>query len=177
MAVGPSGLDGQPISQFTHGLAIDATGVFVYESGVKVRTLKTGQCFDYEFRIYRQADNSIVYAMLYGTDTIVYISSVSAPVPDFIDLYSYGYLYASGDKVTSAAFVTGDHIDTGTATMSGYGFLQGGGCYAFLEGSGSLTYQQTTAICEGIGTLYARSSSDYIRSYFPSLSFCAASFK
>jgi len=168
MMIGPKYMDGLTISQFTHGLAIDITGVHVYESGVFKASLRSVASFDSEFRIYRQADNSITYAVVTGTETVVYHSLVPAPVPAFIDLYAYGYLYSSGDQITDASFETGDVVSVGTATLSGRGSLQAGECKAFLEGTGSLSYQRTTATCSGSGVLYARSSSDYIRTNFPS---------
>jgi len=167
MMIGPAGMDGQSISQFTHGLAIDITGVHVYENGVFKASLQSIPSFDSEFRIYRQVDNSIVYAVITGTETVVYHSTTPTPVPEFIDLYAYGRLYSSGDQITDASFEDGEVISTGTATLGGTGLLQAGTCKAFLEGTGSLTYQQTTAICSGAGTLYAKSSSDYIRANFP----------
>jgi len=167
MMIGPARMDGLAITQFSHGMAIDITGVHVYENGVFKASLRSVPSFDSEFRIYRQENNTIVYAVVTGTETVVYHSTTPSPVPEFIDLYAYGYLYSSGDKVTAASFEDGEVLSTGTATMSGTGLLQGGTCKAFLEGIGSLTYQKTTATCSGVGTLYARSSSDYIRANFP----------
>ena len=168
MMIGPEDMDGLSISQFTHGLAIDISGVHVYESGAFKASLRSVPSFGSEFRIYRQPDNSIVYAVITGTETVVYHSPTPCPVPEFIDLYAYGRLYSSGDQITDASFEDGEVLSTGTATLSGAGLLQGGTCKAFLEGAGSLIYQQTAAICSGSGTLYAKSSSDYIRANFPS---------
>jgi hypothetical protein len=59
-------------------------------------------------RIYRHADNSIVYVATTGKDTVVYTSGTPCPFPVSVPMFVYGQLYASGDRVTSASFETGE---------------------------------------------------------------------
>jgi hypothetical protein len=106
--IGPEHKDGNSIHTFSHGLAIDVAGVHVYEQGVFKTTMRTPHQKITSLRIYRHANGNIVYVTTTGTETIVYTSLTPYPYPSFVDVYVYGYLYASGDQITSASFETGE---------------------------------------------------------------------
>jgi hypothetical protein len=107
LIIGPKGLDGRGIHQFTHCLVVDGSGVRVYEGGRFKEHLRGSHNALASLRIYRQEDNSVVYVVTLGTETIVYTSTAHLAVPAMFDVYVYCYLYASGDKVTSAEYKTG----------------------------------------------------------------------
>ena len=106
LGIGPEGLDGQPLSFFSHVLTCDRAGVHVYELGISVVTIKNRQYSTSMLRIYRQADGHIAFVVTTGSETLVYTSTVvySRLYPTYI----YGMLYSSGDQLLSAALNAGE---------------------------------------------------------------------
>lgn len=107
VGVGPKGMEGDGIGRFTHSIVADKDGVKIYESGTLKSTLYNSQVELTQLRIYRMADNSIVYVATTGTATQVYTSLVAAP-SKATSIYAYGYLFIASDKVTSAVYRTGE---------------------------------------------------------------------
>ncbi len=149
LAVGYAGMEGSPISAFTHGLMTDVSSISVFESGVLVTTLATNQPTT-EIRIARLSDGRIVYAIDTG---VFYTSTAPAYLPSE-DLYMYGMLYSGYDEVSSAEFVAADLIAETTATIAGAGSLS------------AIAEQFVEASIGGIGSLIA--------SPFPSASIAGA---
>ncbi len=96
LGIGRQNKEGHSLGSFKHGLLVDDSGVWVMESGVKVKQLGAKAINP---RIYRQPDEVIVYL----NGNYAYKSLIPAAGP----LFGYGYLYTSGDTITSAAFTTG----------------------------------------------------------------------
>jgi len=107
IGIGAEGGDGLSYHNFSHGLVVDVDGIKVVEGGAIVATLATSYDSDTRLRIYRHADRTIVYVAITGTKTTVYTSKKPFSLAPFTPAYAYGRLYASGDKVTSAAFQSG----------------------------------------------------------------------
>jgi len=107
VGVGPKGMEGDGIGRFTHSIVADKDGVKIYESGTLKTTLYNSQVELTQLRIYRMADNSIVYVATTGTATQVYTSLVAAP-SKATPIYAYGYLFIASDKVTTARYRTGE---------------------------------------------------------------------
>ena len=108
VAIGTKGLDGQMISRFSHGLIADGQGIRIYEGGQEVKTVRSVFTGATKIRIYRHQDNSIAYVVTAGGETLIHTSGRLSDRPGKFPLYVYGYLYSSGDKITSAAFETGE---------------------------------------------------------------------
>ena len=108
LMLGPKEKDGQGIHTFSHGLTVDPAGVHVYEGGVFKTTLRSPHNSVTALRIYRHENGNIVYVTTTETETIVYNSLAAYPLPSFIDVFVYGYLYSSGDQITDASFETGE---------------------------------------------------------------------
>lgn len=108
LTVGVKGKEGQDIHLFDHSLIIDIEGIRAYEKGNYVSRMRLSHDPVTALRIYRHVNNTIVYAATTGAETVVYSSVVQPSLPSFLDMYVYGFLYASGDRVTSASFETGE---------------------------------------------------------------------
>ena len=108
VAIGLRGLDGQVISRFPHGLIADGQGIRIYEGGREVRTIRSVFTGTTKLRIYRHQDNTIAYVVTVGGETLIHTSEKMSDWPGKFPLYVYGYLYSSGDKITSAAFTAGE---------------------------------------------------------------------
>jgi len=99
------GMEGQGIHTFSHGLLADLSGVWVYESGVKVLRLSTSYNGADALRIVRQNDGSIVYLLMQASGTVAHSSTAPGSV---LPLYGYGYLYSGGDSINSADIAPGE---------------------------------------------------------------------
>lgn len=93
---------------FVHALVLDNVGVKVFENNAVVKTLINEQVSTSEIRIYRQADNTIVYTILTDGKTVVYKSNIDIPYNSAAKLYLYAWLYSSGDAVLSADTFNGE---------------------------------------------------------------------
>jgi hypothetical protein len=107
LAIAPMGWEGRNIARFSHALIADVRGIKVYEYGQIIATLKSSRQASSLVRIHRQADNSIVYVVTTGTETIVHTSNEPLPYHIGKNVYTYGMLYSSDDRVTSSAFESG----------------------------------------------------------------------
>lgn len=105
LGLGVKGKDGHGPHTFTHGLLTDLSGVWVFESGVQVHRIRTSHEEVSKLRICRQADNSIVYLVTTGAETLAHVSEVP---PTALPLYGYGYLYLAGDTLLAAGMTTGE---------------------------------------------------------------------
>ena len=108
VAIGLRGMDGQMISRFSHGLIADGQGIRIYEGGREVRTIRSVFTGATKIRIYRHQDNTIAYVVTVGGETLIHTSEKMSDWPGKFPLYVYGYLYSSGDKITSAALTAGE---------------------------------------------------------------------
>lgn len=93
-----AGNDGQSIASFPHGLLVDVSGIRAYEEGVVVDVLATSYTNTTDFRIVRNADNTISYF----ADANTYDSLTATNPGD--DLLVYAYLYSSLDGLICASF-------------------------------------------------------------------------
>jgi hypothetical protein len=154
LAVGYAGMEGSPISSFTHGLMTDISAIQVFEAGVVVATI-AANAPGLQLRIARLTDGSIVYATDSG---VVYTSTAPAYLPSE-DLYVYGMLYSGYDEVSSAEFVTAGLVAETTATIAGAGSLSARPAQfveASISGSGSFIASLfTTANINGAGAFSA----------------------
>lgn len=100
VGVGGAGLDGQPIGVYNHGMLIDASGVWVFELGVKVHQLAASHTSLTALQIERGYDGSITYR----ADASEY---VSATLPGSGTLYPYAYMYSGGDRIMCASYTAG----------------------------------------------------------------------
>jgi len=106
LAIGPKNMEGLGIARFSNSIIVDKDGAKAHEYGVVVQSMNSAHSGLSALRIYRHTDGSIAYVVTTGTETFVHTSS--SPYPLATPLYIYGYLYASGDQVSSASFVTGE---------------------------------------------------------------------
>lgn len=104
LGLGLKGMEGKPIHFFTHGILVDITGVWAFESGSKTELLSLSYMGESDIRIIRHEDLSVAYLVKTGTETKIYTSLVAASA---LALYGYGYLYSGGDQITSAGIVVG----------------------------------------------------------------------
>jgi hypothetical protein len=118
VGVDVAGKDPQQPALFPHGLMIDPSGVYVYESGNVVTQLAGGYTSLTEFHIERRPDGTVQYTV----DTARYTSTVPASSTD--DLYVYTLLYSGNDRLICASFQT-IGVDTllESITFSGAGAL------------------------------------------------------
>ena len=107
IGVSTHGVEGQQIASFKHGIIVDLTGIHIYESGVVVQTIRDSHSSESYIRIVRQIDNSIVYVVTTGTQTIVHVRG-AATQSKLMPLYAYAYIYQSGDVVISNEIKTGE---------------------------------------------------------------------
>ena len=107
LAFGARGVDGRRIHTFSHSLVVDLDGIKVYEGGVFKQTLRSPHKLT-DLRIYRHKNNRIAYVATLGSETIVYTNPIPLTTPSFNPMYIYGYLFSSGDKLTSSAFKAGE---------------------------------------------------------------------
>ena len=107
VGIGPNGVGGQKISSYKHGIIVDTTGIHIFESGSIVLTIRNNHTSESYIRIVRQIDNSIVYVVTTGTETIVHVSG-AATHSKFMPLYAYAYIYTSGDVIISSEIKTGE---------------------------------------------------------------------
>lgn len=106
IGIGKKGMDGRTLGSFSHGVFVDSSGVYVYESGVKVATLATSALGSAELRITRRLDNTIEYFIGIGA----YTSQVDFPIADGIPAYVYAYLYSGGDSLLTAGLESGEWV-------------------------------------------------------------------
>ena len=107
LSFGPRGVDGRAIHRYTHSLIVDLAGIKVYEGGRFKQTLRSSNKLT-NLRIYRHRDGRIAYVSTLGTETMVHTSEIPSTYPRNVPVYVYGYLFSSGDKLTSAAFRAGE---------------------------------------------------------------------
>ena len=105
LGLGVRGMEGQGVHTFPHGLLADLSGVWVYESGVKVLRLSLSYSGADALRIVRQSDGSIAYLLIQASGTVAHPSAVPGSI---LPLYGYGYLYSGGDSINSADITTGE---------------------------------------------------------------------
>lgn len=155
VGIGPRSKYGAQISSFTHGLLIDPSGIKVYENGEVKATLRSSAKTLSMMRIYRLADNTIVYAVTTESESAAYESTVAAYAGD---LYVHGFLYSGGDQILSAQFLTGDvSFSNATITASATCAVQN----AKLKITGAATLYvvpPTGAVLSGTATLTAEST-------------------
>jgi hypothetical protein len=148
LTLGPSRLLGRELAAFPHSLKVDQTGVYVVEYGVQINKLCDTYTASTDFRIYRQDDNTVVYMVITGAESILYSSLLPATIET---LYGFGYLYTSGDAVSDSEIAVGS-VQFSSCVISGY------------ETSSAYAGQQI--VSQGIGTSYAMWSAEGGYAYF-----------
>lgn len=111
IGVGEKGLDERTIGSFSHGVLVDSSGAYVYESGSLVSTLSSTAIGADEVEIKRTSSNGIEYTV----DTTTYTSLVSFPVASGTQSFIYAFLYSGNDSLLTARF---DAVDS-TVTYDG----------------------------------------------------------
>jgi len=104
LGLGQRGMEGRGPHLFRHGLLVDHSGVWVFESGVKVKRIRTAHLGTSRLRIVRQPDNSVVYLISTGSETIAHTSGEKASI---LPLYGYGLLYMGNDTMRNAEITSG----------------------------------------------------------------------
>lgn len=104
IGVGPSAKIGAKISSFAHSLVVDRSGVSVREDSTKKTVLTSAQVAATSIRVYFQADRKIIYTVVTGTETLMYVSAAKYTSPN---AYIFGYLYSSGDRILAAEYKSG----------------------------------------------------------------------
>ncbi len=151
MGVGPTGMEGLTIDQFQHGIMVDTSGVYVFESGAVTAQLAASNSPGMIIRILRLADGRIAYSAGGG----VHFSATESDEHE--SLYVYGLLYSAYDEVSSAEFKVGSMIVEPAATMRGTGEVtMRPQVRAVLDGSGDLLVSFSTSVMmSGYGTVSA----------------------
>lgn len=140
MAIGVPGMEGYPVSAFSHAVLVDSSGVYVFEDGAQVHQLGTNTADD-PLRIHRMDDGRVAYTGAGGA----YISSASLATS--LDVKVYGLLYSAGDEVTTAEFVADDAIHTPRAWLRGSGAAFASPMpRARMTGAGELRVSTVTAV-------------------------------
>lgn len=104
IGIGRSKKEGESIAQFSHALIADKGGISVYESGKTIKKLTSLQSSLSKIRFYRTSNNEIVYTVVTASETLIYKST---KLYTGINTYAYAYIYAAGDKVLDAEYLTG----------------------------------------------------------------------
>lgn len=115
IAIGVPNMEGRPIDAFEHGIMVDNTGVYVFEAGVLVEQLATGNPTGTRMSIRRLADGRIAYTA--GGKVVFSAASESV----FDTLYVYGMLYAAYDEVTTADLLASAYVAEPSVVMEGAG--------------------------------------------------------
>lgn len=95
-------------SSAKHGIIVDVSGVKVFENGVIVQTIKNQQISTSDIRIYRQADNSVVYCIITDSETLIVESGAAITQWPITPLFVYARLWSGGDQVTESEMLTGE---------------------------------------------------------------------
>ena len=151
VVLGKDHRDSEMPSQFSHGIAVDVSGIKVYENGVLKQTLEAVQSSLSEVRIYRRDWFEIIYHVIQADGDDVIVRSAAPITWKYGRLYAYSWLYTGGDKVLTMDIVSGEIVDgasrmDGTSSMSGYA-----GQTVTMEGTGSLVTWGISML--GAGTL------------------------
>lgn len=150
MALGPAGMEGVAISNFSHGVMVDTSGIYVFESGAVAAQLASTNDGS-EIRITRMADGRIAYSA--GGIAVISTATVST----FETLYVYGMLYSAYDEVSSTTFAAlAAGVSETTVVMAGAGDLKVSinGPAVVMAGYGDFTTRlETGATMSGAGGL------------------------
>lgn len=118
LAVGPAGMEGQPLTEFHYGIVVDTSGIYGMENGVKGTLLATNSP-GLKIRITRLSNGQIAYTC--NGKTVV---SARSDYGLYEELYVYGLLYAAYDEVSTAEFIASSLIKASArAVLNGTGAL------------------------------------------------------
>ena len=98
VGIGRAGLDGSQIGAFVAAFVVDVAGLHVYEYGNYKKRLHTTSHPEFELRIFL----GDTLTCMFGSSA--FVSEVALPPGD---LYVYGHLYKSGDRLNNAAYADG----------------------------------------------------------------------
>lgn len=98
VGVGRAGLDGAQMGAFVVAFVVDVAGLHVYEYGVYKKRLHTTSHPLFELRIFF---GDVLTCMF---ESSAFVGEVAVPAGD---LYVYGHLYKSGDRLNNAAYADG----------------------------------------------------------------------
>ena len=98
VGVGRAGLDGAEMGAFVAAFVVDVAGLHVYEYGNYKKRLHTTSHPEFELRIFL----GDTLTCMFGSSA--FVSEVALPPGD---LYVYGHLYKSGDRLNNAAYADG----------------------------------------------------------------------
>lgn len=118
VGLGPVGMDGQPLTEFDHGVMFTIHGARVFENGVSGDLIASSFNTDTVMKITR--DNTTVTYSVGVTDEV----SANA-IADTDELFVYAYLYTAGDTVFCAKFKTlaGSDVDGDVSSTAGDGAM------------------------------------------------------
>lgn len=109
LGVAPIALDHWKIHLFSHAIIVSLEGVRVMEGGIITQVLRSAKPLaTSDIRIYRHADNTVVYVITTGSEVFVYKSLTPLRTGVGVPAYVYGRLYDSGDQITAASFNSGE---------------------------------------------------------------------
>ena len=98
VGIGRAGLDGAQIGEFPLAFSVDGAGLHVYEYGNYKKRLHTTSHSSFELRIFFGSALTCMF------ESSAFVSDVDLPPGN---LYVYGYLYKSDDRIKDAAYATG----------------------------------------------------------------------
>ena len=98
VGIGRAGLDGAQMGAFVVAFVVDVAGLHVYEYGRYKKRLHTTSHPSFELRVFF---GDVLTCMF---ESAAFVGEV---VPPAGDLYVYGHLYKSGDRIKDAAYATG----------------------------------------------------------------------
>lgn len=98
VGVGRAGLDGAQMGAFAAAFVVDVAGLHVYEYGNYKKRLHTTSHPEFELRIFL---GDVLTCMF---ESSAFVGEVAVPAGD---LYVYGHLYKSGDRLNNAAYADG----------------------------------------------------------------------
>lgn len=98
VGVGRAGLDGAEMGAFAAAFVVDGAGLHAYEYGNYKKRLYATSHPSFELRIF--LGDELTY--MFGSSA--FVGEVAVPAGD---LYVYGHLYKSGDRLNNAAYADG----------------------------------------------------------------------
>ncbi|MFA7254399.1 MAG: hypothetical protein WC107_07690 [Patescibacteria group bacterium] len=98
VGVGRAGLDGAEMGAFAAAFVVDGAGLHAYEYGNYKKRLYATSHQSFELRIFLGDELTCMF------ESSAFVSEVALPPGD---LYVYGYLYKSDDRIKNAAYATG----------------------------------------------------------------------
>ena len=94
----------QQLNRFEHGVMIDQSGVYEYESGIFKRQISDSHFYTDIIRVFRRFDGTVAYSFSTTTETVTIESSLHLSTTEEIEVYAIEYRAA--DVINTASFET-----------------------------------------------------------------------